>query len=216
MELVRRLFANWPLKLTSVLLALLLWVIATLEAPVTRRVRGRIELDPPAERTLTLTIATASVQLSAPTREFLKLGSRPVTLTKAVLDSTEGTHTTALTPADVVLPRGVSARALDVQPAEVTYRLTARGGSEVRSRSWHGVPVAVPGPTDSRWSAVPDTVTVIARAPAARLATLDLDSLVVIARPDTSTGAASLRVIAPVGVSAEVRPQAIRLQARAP
>lgn len=216
MELVRRIFANWPLKLTSVLLALLLWVIATLEEPVTRRVRARIELDPPADRAVTLAVTTASVQLTAPAREFLKLGTRAVTVTKVVLDSAEGSHTLTLTPADVILPRGISARALDVQPAEVSYKLVARGGAEVRSRSWHGVPVAVPGPVESRWLAVPDTVTVIARAPAARLATLDLDSLVVLARPDTSTGAASLRVIAPVGVTTEVRPQAIRLQPRHP
>jgi hypothetical protein len=215
-ELVRRLFANWPLKLTSVLLALLLWVIATLEEPVTRRVRARIELDPPADRTVTVALATASVQLTAPAREFLKLGTRQVTLAKVLLDSTEGSHTLSLTPADVVLPRGISARALDVQPGEVSYRMVARSGSEIRSRSWHGVPVAVPGPSGSRWLAVPDTVTVVVRAPAARLAGLDLDSIVVIARPDTSTGAASLRAIAPPGVTAEVRPQAIRLQARAP
>jgi hypothetical protein len=213
-QLLRRLFTNWPLKLTSVLLALLLWVIATLEEPVTRRVRARIELDPPVDRSVTLPISTASVQLTAPAREFLKLGTRPVMVTKAVDDSAEGQHITSLDPADVVLPRGVSARALDVQPAEVSYRLVARSGAEVRSRTWHGVPVAVPGPTETRWLAVPDTVTVIARAPAARLATLDLDSLVVLAQPDTSTGAASLRVLAPVGVVAEVRPQVIRLQAR--
>lgn len=214
MELFRRIFANWPLKLTSVLLALLLWVIATLEEPVTRRVRARIELDPPVDRSVTLPVSTASVQLTAPAREFLKLGGRPVTLAKVVLDSVEGQHTISLTPADVVLPRGISARALDVQPAELSYRLVAKSGAEVRSRSWHGVPVAVPGPTETRWLAVPDTVTVIARAPAARLAALDLDSLVVLARPDTSTGAASLRVIAPPGVTVEVRPQVIRLQAR--
>jgi len=215
-ELVRRLFANWPLKLTSVLLALLLWVIATLEEPVTRRVRGRIELDPPADRSVTLSVATVSVQLTAPAREFLKLGTRAVTLAKAVLDSTEGEHTVSLSPADVIMPRGVTARALDVQPSEVSYTLEARNGAELRSRSWHGVPVAVPGPTEVRWLAVPDTVTVIARATTARLATLDLDSLIVIARPDTITGAASLRVIAPVGIATEVRPQVIRLQPRHP
>jgi hypothetical protein len=215
-ELVRRIFANWPLKLTSVLLALLLWVIATLEEPVTRRVRGRLELDPPADRSVTLSVATVSVQLTAPAREFLKLGSRAVTLAKAVLDSTEGEHTVSLSPADVIMPRGVSARALDVQPGEVSYTIAPRSGAEIRARSWHGVPVAVPGPVETRWLALPDTVTVIARATSARLATLDLDSLVVLARPDTITGAASLRVIAPVGIMTEVRPQVIRLQPRHP
>ena len=73
MELVRRLFANWPLKLTSVLLALLLWVIATLEEPVTRRVRARIgALLIPVDRLQFLDQRDQSaVQVPGPVREQL-------------------------------------------------------------------------------------------------------------------------------------------------
>ena len=216
MQLVRRLLANWPLKLTSLLLAILCWVVATLEEPIGRRVRARLELDPPADRVLLGAPATATVQLTAPAREFLKLGDRPVTVLKSVADSTEGTHTIELTAADVILPRGVAARAVDVQPASFPVRIVAKGGAEVRERIWHGIPVAVPGPLEIRWLPVPDTVTVVVRGPAARLATLDAESLVVLARPDTSAGAAALRVLVPVGMTGETRPVAIRLQPRRP
>jgi hypothetical protein len=59
-------------------------------------------------------------------------------------------------------------------------------------------------------------VTVVVRGPSARLATLDAESLVVLARPDTTAGAAALRVLVPAGMTGETRPAAIRLQPRHP
>ena len=211
MGLVRRLLANWPLKLTSVLLAILLWVVASLEEPVTRRVRARVELDPPAERVITGAPAGATVLLTAPAREFLKLGARQVTLAKSITDSAEGEGSVAFTPADVVLPRGVAAQVVDVVPEKVEFHIAARGGAQVVSRAWHGVAVTLPAPLDRHWSGAPDTVTVLLRGPAARLAALSEESLLVVATPDTAAGAALLRVIAPAGVTPEARPAAIRL-----
>jgi hypothetical protein len=213
-RLLKRAFTAWPLKLTSVLLALLLWVIATLEEPVTRRVPARVTLDPPTDRAVTTTITTASVQLTAPAREFLKLGNRPVTVLRSIADSTEGLGTVALSPADVLLPRGISGRALDVQPAQVAYRMVPKGGAALQTRTWRGVPVAVPSTIEHRWLPAPETVSVSVRGPAARLGTLDLDSVIVLVRPDTVTGAATLRAIVPPGFTAEPVPQAIRLQRR--
>lgn len=216
MALLQRAFANWPLKLTSVLLAMLLWVVAALEEPINRRVRAHLELEAPAGRVIVGAPTTASVQLTAPAREFLKLGSRPVQVLKTVVDSAEGDRVVALDPSDVILPRGISARALDVLPAQVVIRVVAQGGAVTRERAWHGIPVAVPGPVEIRWLPVPDTVTVTVRGPVARLETLTADSLVVVARPDTSAGAAVLRVLVPAGLTAESHPAAIRLQPRRP
>lgn len=216
MRFLRRLFANWPLKLTSILLAILLWVIATLEEPISRRVQARLQFEPPVDRTITGAPTMATVQLTAPAREFIKLGNRPVTVLKTVVDSTEGVHLLTLSPSDVILPRGVSARALDVQPGQFNVRLVAQGSAVTRERAWHGVPVAVPGPVEVRWLPSPDTVTVTVRGPLSRLATLDAESLLVVARPDTGAGTAVLRVIVPAGLVAEARPAAIRLQPRGP
>jgi len=215
-RLLQRAFANWPLKLTSVLLALLLWVIATLEEPVTRRVPARLTLDPPSDRAVTTSVTTATVQLTAPAREFLKLGGRPVSVLRTVADSTEGPGTIGLSPADVILPRGISARALDVQPAQVSYRMVPKGSAVLQTRTWHGVPVAVPSTIEHRWIPAPETVSVSVRGPTARLGTLDLDSVIVLVRPDTITGAATLRAIVPPGFTAEPVPQAIRLLPRSP
>ncbi len=216
MALLQRAFANWPLKLTSVLLALLLWVVAALEEPINRRVRAHLELEAPAGRVIVGAPTTATVQLTAPAREFLKLGSRPVEVLKTVVDSVEGDRVVDLDPSDVILPRGVTARALDVLPAHIAIRVVAQGGAVTRERAWHGIPVAVPGPVELRWLPVPDTVTVTVRGPVARLETLTAESLVVIARPDTSAGAAVLRVLVPAGLTAESHPAAIRLQPRRP
>jgi hypothetical protein len=215
-QLLKRAFAGWPLKLTSVLLALLLWVIASLEEPVTRRVPARLTLDPPTDRAVTTPTTVATVQLTAPAREFLKLGGRSLTVLRSIADSSDGPGMVSLSPADVILPRGISARALDVQPAQVSYRMVPKGAAVVQARTWRGVAVAVPGTIEHRWVPVPETVSVTVRGPAARLATLDLDSVIVLVRPDTTTGAASLRAIVPPGFTAETVPQAIRLQARFP
>jgi hypothetical protein len=214
--LLQRALANWPLKLTSVLLAILLWVVAALEEPINRRVRAHLELEAPPGRVILGAPGAATVQLTAPAREFLKLGGRPVEVLKTVVDSVEGDRMVDLEPADVILPRGVSARALDVLPARITVRLVAQGGAVTRERVWRGIPVAVPGPVEVRWLPLPDTVTVTVRGPAARLEALTAESLVVLARPDTSAGTAVLRVIVPAGFTAESRPAAIRLQPRRP
>ncbi len=214
MALLRRLLANWPLKLTSVLLALLLWVVASLEEPVTRRVRARLDLDPPTDRVVVGAPTSAMVQLNAPAREFLKLGGRAVAIAKTVTDTAEGDAFVTLTAADVTLPRGVNARVVDVTPEKIGFRLSPRAGAQLVTRAWHGVPVAVPGPVERRWLPSPDTVTVLLRGPAQRIATLAEESLLVVATPDTVAGAAALRVIVPAGFTGEARPAAIRLQPR--
>ena len=216
MALFQRAFANWPLKLTSVLLAILLWVVAALEEPINRRVRAHLELEAPSGRVIVGAPTTATVQLTAPAREFLKLGSRPVEVLKTVVDSAEGDRIVDLDPADVILPRGITARALDVLPAHVAVRVVAQGGAVTRERSWHGIPVAVPGPVELRWLPVPDTVTITVRGPVVRLETLTAESLVVIARPDTTAGAAVLRVLVPAGLTGTAYPAAVRLQPRRP
>lgn len=212
--MLRRLLANWPLKLTSLLLALLLWIVASLEEPVTRRVRARIDLDPPPGKVIVGAPTTASVLLTAPAREFLKLGGRALTLAKSVTDSAEGEASLGFTPADVVLPRGIDAHAVDVTPEKIEFRLAPREGSQVVARSFHGIPVAVPGPVERRWLPIPDTVTVVLHGPASRILELHAESLLVVAIPDTGSGAAALRVITPAGFTGEPRPGAIRLQPR--
>ncbi|HEU4570333.1 MAG TPA: hypothetical protein VFS07_07165 [Gemmatimonadales bacterium] len=209
--LLRRLTRNWPLKLTSLLLAILLWVVATLEEPVTRYVRARLELEPPAGRELSGAPPTVTVRLAGAARELLKLGGRPVTVTKTVTDTAEGRLSLPLETSDVLLPRGVQASVVEVLPATVPVRVMGVGAAALITVRHPGIPVLLAGPLTRHWHAVPETVTVDVRGPRGRLTTLPRESLVVVTVPDTLAGAAALRVVLPAGLSGEARPAAVRL-----
>lgn len=119
-----RLTANWPLKLTSLLLAVLLWMVASFEEPSSRLVRVRLQLAVPAGRELLEAPAAAQALVVGSTRSLLELEDRPLTLTKAVPDSAVGGHATiALAPADIRVPRGLDVEVRDVQPREVVVTL---------------------------------------------------------------------------------------------
>ncbi|HSC58505.1 MAG TPA: hypothetical protein VLC11_03015 [Gemmatimonadales bacterium] len=119
-----RLTANWPLKLTSLLLALLLWSVAAFEEPSTRLIRIQLQIAPPEGRELLEAPASAQALVTGPARALLELSARPPVLTKAIPDTVTGRRVTiVLSPADVVLPLGVKAEVRDIQPGEVTVEL---------------------------------------------------------------------------------------------
>ena len=124
MALWSRLTANWPLKLTSLLLALALWSVASFEEPSTRLIRIQLQVTPPEGRALVAPPATAQALVTGTERELLELGARPPILARAIADSVTARRVTlVLSPADVVLPRGIKADVRDVQPNEVTIEL---------------------------------------------------------------------------------------------
>ncbi|HET7025804.1 MAG TPA: hypothetical protein VFI39_11430 [Gemmatimonadales bacterium] len=124
MALWTGLTANWPLKLTSLLLALALWSVASFEEPSTRLIRIQLQVTPPEGRALVAPPATAQALVTGTERELLELGARPPILARAIADSVTARHVTlVLSPADVVLPRGIKADVRDVQPNEVTVEL---------------------------------------------------------------------------------------------
>ncbi|MGB7212546.1 MAG: hypothetical protein WBC97_07955 [Gemmatimonadales bacterium] len=124
MALWSRLTANWPLKLTSLLLALALWSVASFEEPSTRLIRIQLQITPPEGRALVTPPATAQALVTGTAHELLELAARPPILARAIADSVTGRRVTlALSPADVVLPRGIKADVRDVQPSEVTVEL---------------------------------------------------------------------------------------------
>ncbi|MFI5234839.1 MAG: hypothetical protein ACHQXA_03940, partial [Gemmatimonadales bacterium] len=86
MTIRARLTANWPLKLTSLLLAVLLWFVAAFEEPSTRLVRVDLQIEPPAGRVVVQAPATAQALVVGPARELLKLGDGSLTLVKPVAD----------------------------------------------------------------------------------------------------------------------------------
>ncbi|MGH7589862.1 MAG: hypothetical protein ACREL2_00370 [Gemmatimonadales bacterium] len=119
-----RLTANWPLKLTSLLLAIALWSVAAFEEPSTRLIRIQLQVTPPEGRALIAPPASAQALVTGSARELLELTTHPPVLARAIADTVTARHVTlVLSPADVVLPRGIKADVRDVQPSEVTIEL---------------------------------------------------------------------------------------------
>jgi hypothetical protein len=294
-----RLTANWPLKLTSLLLAILLWLVAAFEQPSTRLVRVQLQVEPPAGREVLEAPATAQALVVGPARELLKLSARALTLTKTIADTVTARDVTlGLAPADIVLPREVDAEIRDVQPREVTVELDSvfqrlvpvrallRGGGDpvqagevsvtpsvvrvsgpvdavrripavstvpfdlpagtgvaelqvaldtslgrgvhvaptdvlvrlerepAEARVLAGVPVQLPGAVAAEWAAGIDTVSVAIRGPAARLAALTTDSVLVYLRGATHGGRVPLTLLLPEGLAGRPRPDSITLTRR--
>ncbi|HEX7052076.1 MAG TPA: YbbR-like domain-containing protein [Longimicrobiales bacterium] len=132
--LLRMVVHNWTLKLTSLLLAVLLWTLVQAERTVRTEITGvPIEVvvhDPEWRLSAPPAPTTATVVVSGPYRELIQLaGTRPhvTVLIDEVTDSTELVPLeTRLVQLDSDLPR---ARILDVRPSSVLLtfeRLTTR------------------------------------------------------------------------------------------
>lgn len=119
------LLRNWPLKLTSLFLAVVLWLLAAGEEPSSRLVAAELQVRPPAGRVLAQPLAPVTVAVVGPRRELLKLGASGVLLTRLLPDTvTADSITLVLGTADVELPSGVRVSVQDLQPRQVTVRLT--------------------------------------------------------------------------------------------
>lgn len=124
MKLSAALFRNWPLKLTSLLLAVLLWVLATAEQPASQVLSVSLVPQAPAGRTLTGDPPSITALVVGPRRELLKLTGAQLTMTRILPDTLSGRSVTLdLLPSDVEIPRGSDVRVQDIQPRQVTVEL---------------------------------------------------------------------------------------------
>lgn len=118
------LLRNWPLKLTSLFLAAVLWLLAAGEQPASRLVAAELQVRPPAGRIVARPLAPVTVAVVGPRRELIKLGASRVILTRLLPDTvTADSVTLVLGTADVELPSGVRVTVQDLQPRQVIVRL---------------------------------------------------------------------------------------------
>ena len=126
MSLRAALTADLPLKLTSLALSLFLWLLAAGEEPGSALMTVDLTVQAPAGRTLLRQPDGVRALVVGPRRELLKLSATPVRITRVLPDSVAGDQVRVdLSPAEVELPRGISARVQDVQPRAVTVALDA-------------------------------------------------------------------------------------------
>ena len=117
MSLRAALTADLPLKLTSLALSLFLWLLAAGEEPVSALMKVDLTVQAPPGRTLLRPPGPVRALVVGPRRELLKLSASPIRITRVLPDSVEGDDIPVeLSPGEIELPRGVTARVQDVQP----------------------------------------------------------------------------------------------------
>jgi YbbR domain-containing protein len=115
---------NWPVKLTALVLATVLWAAVAAEEPTTQLVPVQLHVEPPPGRALRGSIPPVQAVYVGSTRELIKLYSSPPTIRRVLPDTLSGTeYTLVLAPEDLVVRRNVNVRAQDVQPRTVSVLL---------------------------------------------------------------------------------------------
>jgi YbbR domain-containing protein len=116
--------ADLPLKLTSLVLALLLWLLAAGEEPASSLLQVQVAIRPPAGRVMIRPVDPVQALVVGPRRELLKLSASPVRLSRVLPDTLEADEVRLeLAPGEVELPRGVAVRVQDLQPRVLTVEL---------------------------------------------------------------------------------------------
>jgi hypothetical protein len=153
-----------------------------------------------------VTVVPGTVRLLGPAdriRRIDSIATLPLEVAAAdgPIEQSVGLDTTGLGPA------------VRVQPLQVTVRVEVE---PLHERTLPGVPIRLPSRAAAGWTAALDTVTVRLRGPAARLAALNADSVVVLAEWSgrTPPAKAALRVITPPGVSGRAEPDSVDIVAR--
>ncbi len=125
-DLRAALVTNWPIKLTSLALAAVLWAAVAAEEPTTLQVPVTLLVEPPEGRALTRPLPPVKALYAGSARELIKLYASPPFITIAIPDTVTGSaYLLDLSPGDLKLHGGASVRAQDIQPRRVEVALDA-------------------------------------------------------------------------------------------
>ena len=158
MSLRGALFAELPLKVTSVALSVFLWFLAAGEEPASALVPVELTVRAPAGRAVVHTGGPVRALVSGPRRELLRLSASPMRVTRVLPDTTEADQVEVeIGPGDLELPRGVDVHIQDVQPRAVAVELDSTFQRVVPVRAEVHVPSGA-GHVLSAIAVVPGTV----------------------------------------------------------
>ncbi len=118
------LFTNWPIKLTALVLAGVLWAVVAAEEPTTQLVPVNLEVELPAGRTLMRSLPQVQALYAGTARELIKLYASPPTIQKTVPDTVAGsTFELTLSPTDLSAIENANVKVQDVQPRAIDLQL---------------------------------------------------------------------------------------------
>jgi len=206
---------NWPVKLTALVLATVLWAVVAAQETTTQLVPVTLEVQPPEGRGFTSELPQVQARYAGTLRELIKLYESPPTIRKSIPDTITGTsYTVELGPGDLETIENANVVAQEVQPHEITITLDDVVQRSIRVVSRVRI---VPDSAHARFGDIivlPSTVT--ARGPEAlvgeirSISTITLDtgkvrSPLTLTVPLDTSGLGAVRVEpASVQVSAEI------------
>jgi hypothetical protein len=115
--------ANWPIKLTALVLAVVLWAVVTAEETTTQLVPVTLVVRPPEGRSVIGALPTVQARYRGTLRELLKLYENPPVISKDVPATTGTSPTIRLAPGDLAGVEDADVIALEVLPESVTVLL---------------------------------------------------------------------------------------------
>ena len=110
--------ANWPIKLTALVLAIVLWAVVTAEETTTQLVPVTLVVQPPEGRTVIDTLPAVQARYRGTLRELVKLLNPPV-IRKEVPATTGASHVIQLSPEDLQGVDNADVMALEVLPGSI-------------------------------------------------------------------------------------------------
>lgn len=124
MNIRAALVADWPLKLTSVALSVLLWLIVSSEQPATALLQVELRVQPPTGRTVIHPPEALRATAVGSRRELLRISRDNLFFTRILPDTlTADSARLDIDPSDIVLPGNTGVRIQDVEPKQVTIEL---------------------------------------------------------------------------------------------
>jgi hypothetical protein len=123
-KLRARALENWPIKLTALILAAILWAAVAAQEPTTQVVPVRLDVLPPSGRTLAGELPTVHAVYRGSARELIKLYGRSPLIRRTLPDTVTGsTYILELSLADLHAADAGNVTAVDLEPRAVIVQL---------------------------------------------------------------------------------------------
>lgn len=117
-------FTNWPIKITAIVLAGILWAATAAQEPATDLVDVRLEVQPPPGRALAAELPPVKALYAGRTRELIKLYAQPPVVSKQLPDTLTGSvYLLELSLADLTVVDNADVAPQDIQPRTISVQL---------------------------------------------------------------------------------------------
>ncbi len=120
LDIRKALTNNWPIKLTALLLATVLWAAVATSEPSEIVVPVAVQVEPPEGRALTRSLPSVQAVYRGSVRELIRLFDSPPTIRKFIPDTLSANeYTVQLSLQDLTLTAALDVSPLDIRPRSI-------------------------------------------------------------------------------------------------